>query len=99
MTIALALPIESDAYDLLEFSQSMLAVHERLEILKLKSSPGPLGINQIQKPCFARALPDARRFQALLGLWQDGGAVQHGHLVSRSELGQEIVDLKPGQVF
>jgi hypothetical protein len=38
---------------LLEFSQSMLAVHESLEILKLKSSQGPLGINQIQKPCFA----------------------------------------------
>ena len=96
---ALALPIESDADDLLEFSQSILAVHESLEILKLKSSPGSLGINQIQKPSFARTIPDARRFQALLGLWQDGGAIQGGHLVSRPELGQEIVDLKPGQVF
>jgi hypothetical protein len=38
--------IES-GHDLLEISQSMLAVHESLEILKLKSSPGPLGIDQV----------------------------------------------------
>jgi hypothetical protein len=97
--IALALPIERDADDLLEFSQSMLAVHERLEILKLIASPGPLGIDQVQEPCFASPIPDACRFQALLGLWQDSCPVQGSHLVSRSELGQEIVDLKPGHVF
>src|SRR4026208_1154467 len=97
--IALALPIERDAYDLLEFRQSILAVHERFEILKLKSSPGPLGIDQIQESSFASPIPGARRLQALLGLWQDGGAIQCGHLVNRPELGQEIVDLKPGQIF
>jgi hypothetical protein len=99
LKIELALLIERDAYDLLQFSQSMLAVHECLEILKLKSSPGPLGIDQIQKPSFARTIPGARRLQALLGLWQDGGAIQRGHLVSRPKLGQEVVDLKPGQIF
>jgi hypothetical protein len=95
----LALAIEVDPNDLLEFSQSMLSVHEGLEILKLKSSPRPLGFNQIQKPCFARTIPDTRRVQALLGLWQDGGAIQRGHLISGPEPGQEIFDLKPGQVF
>ena len=88
--IALALPIERDADDLLEFSQSMLAVHERLEILELKSSPGPLGIDQIQKPSFARTIPDARRFQALLGLRQDRGAVQRGHLISCPKRGSTL---------
>ena len=34
----LALPIDRNACDLLEFSQPMLSVHEGLEILKLKSS-------------------------------------------------------------
>jgi hypothetical protein len=71
----LALAIEVDPNDLLEFGQSMLSIHEGLEVLKLKSSPRPLGFNQIEKPCFARTIPDARCFQALLGLWQDGGAV------------------------
>jgi hypothetical protein len=47
LIITLALQIERDADDLLEFSQSMLAVHESREIFKLKSSPGPLRVNQI----------------------------------------------------
>src|SRR5437879_13456617 len=94
LTIALALPIESDADDLLEFSQSMLAVHEGREILKLKSSPVPLRVNQIQKPCFARTISDLLHFHALPGQRKDDGALHPGHLLSHPELGQEDVDLK-----
>src|SRR5438128_6585909 len=89
LKIELALLIEGDADDLLQFSQAILAVHERLEILKLKPSPGPLGIDQIQKSAFSSTIPNTRRLQALFGLWQDRGAIQRGHLLSRTKLGQE----------
>lgn len=77
----------------------MLTVHDCLEILMLKSSPGPLGVNEIQETPFPHAISDLRRLQALLGLWQDSGAIQRGHLVRRPVLGEEVVDLKPGQIF
>ena len=60
--ITLALPIECDADNLLQFSQSLLAIHEGFEIFKLKPSPGSLRVNEIEKSCFARTIPDACRF-------------------------------------
>src|SRR4029079_12857995 len=95
----LALAIESNADDLLKFSQSLLAIHEGFEIFKLKSLPGPLRFNEIENPCFAGPIPHTCRLQSLLSLWQDRGAVQRGHLIDRSELGQEVIDLKPSDVF
>src|SRR5262249_6309112 len=99
LMITLALPIESGADDLLKFSQPNMAIQKGIELLELKCSPGSLGINQIQNPCLACTISDACSLQTLLGLWQDGGAVQRGDLVGRPELGQEVVNLKSGHVL
>ncbi len=65
----------------------------------LITSPGPLRINEIQKPSLSRVIPHLRRFQVLYGLGQDRGVIQRRHLLIRPDLGQEVLDLETSQVL